>query len=90
MLFSRFFFAAIDCRGAPFFPHHRALSYAFSLSLSLISLSTTKPLPYSQTNRKKPSVDGGAPKKDFTTAILERKKSPNRLIVDDATNDDNR
>lgn len=38
-------------------------------------------------------VDGGAagaPKKDFTTAILERKKSPNRLIVDDATNDDNR
>lgn len=28
-------------------------------------------------------------KKDYTTAILERKKSPNRLIVDDATNDDN-
>mmetsp|Transcript_2390 Transcript_2390/g.6785 ORF Transcript_2390/g.6785 Transcript_2390/m.6785 type:complete len:813 (-) Transcript_2390:537-2975(-) len=37
-----------------------------------------------------PSTD--APKegkKDFSTAILERKKSPNRLIVDDATNDDN-
>lgn len=29
-------------------------------------------------------------KKDFSTAILERKKSPNRLVVDDATNDDNR
>ena len=30
-----------------------------------------------------------AVKKDFSTAILERKKSPNRLIVDDATSDDN-
>ena len=28
-------------------------------------------------------------KKDFSTAILERKKSPNRLVVDDATGDDN-
>eukprot|EP00894_Picocystis_sp_ML_P005041 jgi/Pico_ML_1/55558/g1227.t1 len=28
-------------------------------------------------------------KKDFSTAILERKKSPNRLVVDDAVNDDN-
>lgn len=27
--------------------------------------------------------------KDFSTAILERKKSPNRLIVDEAVNDDN-
>lgn len=34
---------------------------------------------------KKPQGD----KKDFSTAILERKKSPNRLIVDDAVNDDN-
>lgn len=31
----------------------------------------------------------GKDKKDFSTAILERKKSPNRLIVDDALNDDN-
>ena len=31
----------------------------------------------------------GKEKKDFSTAILERKKSPNRLIVDDAVNDDN-
>ena len=30
-----------------------------------------------------------AVKKDFSTAILERKKSPNRLVVDDATSDDN-
>jgi len=29
------------------------------------------------------------PKKDFSTAILEKKKAPNRLIVDDALNDDN-
>ncbi|KAL6759907.1 cell division cycle protein 48 [Haematococcus lacustris] len=28
-------------------------------------------------------------KKDFSTAILERKKSPNRLVVEDAVNDDN-
>jgi transitional endoplasmic reticulum ATPase len=28
-------------------------------------------------------------KKDFSTAILDRKKSPNRLVVDDAVNDDN-
>lgn len=28
-------------------------------------------------------------KKDFSTAILERKKSPNRLIVEEAVNDDN-
>lgn len=29
------------------------------------------------------------PGKDFSTAILERKKAPNRLIVDEAINDDN-
>lgn len=28
-------------------------------------------------------------KKDFSTAILERKKSPNRLVIDEAINDDN-
>ena len=28
-------------------------------------------------------------KKDFSTAILERKKAPNRLVVDEAVNDDN-
>lgn len=28
-------------------------------------------------------------KKDFSTAILERKKAANRLIVDEAVNDDN-
>jgi len=28
-------------------------------------------------------------KKDFSTAILEKKKAPNRLFVDDAINDDN-
>jgi transitional endoplasmic reticulum ATPase len=30
-----------------------------------------------------------ANKRDYSTASLERKKSPNRLIVDEATNDDN-
>ncbi|XP_061957360.1 cell division control protein 48 homolog A-like [Populus nigra] len=33
-----------------------------------------------------PSTD---PKKDYSTAILERKKSPNRLVIDEAINDDN-
>ena len=28
-------------------------------------------------------------KKDFSTAILERKKAANRLVVDEAVNDDN-
>ncbi|EFN58799.1 hypothetical protein CHLNCDRAFT_140589 [Chlorella variabilis] len=31
---------------------------------------------------------GADHKKDFSTAILERKKSPNRLVVDDAVNQD--
>lgn len=30
-----------------------------------------------------------AEKKDYSTSILDRKKAPNRLYVDDATNDDN-
>ena len=35
------------------------------------------------------SSDPKSGKKDFSTAILERKKSPNRLVVDEAVNDDN-
>lgn len=31
----------------------------------------------------------GTTKRDFSTAILERKKAPNRLVVDEAVNDDN-
>lgn len=34
-------------------------------------------------------TDGKKDKKDFSTAILDRKKSPNRLLVDEAVNDDN-
>lgn len=30
-----------------------------------------------------------AEKKDFSTAILDRKKAPNKLTVEDAKNDDN-
>jgi len=37
----------------------------------------------------KPSSSDLKGKKDYSTAILERKKSPNRLEVDQATNDDN-
>ncbi|KAL8168036.1 hypothetical protein V2J09_009535 [Rumex salicifolius] len=33
--------------------------------------------------------DSKGAKRDFSTAILERKKSPNRLVVDEAINDDN-
>ncbi|KAJ0470100.1 Cell division cycle protein 48 [Helianthus annuus] len=35
------------------------------------------------------SSDSKGGKKDFSTAILERKKAPNRLVVDEAINDDN-
>ncbi|WOG99473.1 hypothetical protein DCAR_0518825 [Daucus carota subsp. sativus] len=35
------------------------------------------------------TTDRKSGKKDFSTAILERKKSPNRLLVDEAINDDN-
>jgi hypothetical protein len=44
-------------------------------SLSL-SLSLLPPSPHSK-------------KRDYSTAILERKRSPNRLVVDEAVNDDN-
>jgi transitional endoplasmic reticulum ATPase len=41
-------------------------------------------------NSKKETKDvKGQDKKDFSTAILERKKAPNRLFVEEATNDDN-
>ncbi|KAG8388559.1 hypothetical protein BUALT_Bualt02G0138000 [Buddleja alternifolia] len=33
--------------------------------------------------------DSKSSRRDYSTAILERKKSPNRLIVDEAINDDN-
>ncbi|KAG2690118.1 hypothetical protein I3843_09G168900 [Carya illinoinensis] len=35
------------------------------------------------------SSDSKGTKRDFSTAILERKKAPNRLVVDEAINDDN-
>ncbi|KAG8374229.1 hypothetical protein BUALT_Bualt11G0109400 [Buddleja alternifolia] len=40
------------------------------------------------TNQPESSNSKGT-KKDFSTAILERKKAPNRLVVDEAVNDDN-
>ncbi|MFS7907196.1 putative vesicle-fusing ATPase [Helianthus anomalus] len=43
------------------------------------------PEPSSSSSSSEPKV----PKKDFSTTILERKKSPNRLVVDEAVNDDN-
>lgn len=36
-----------------------------------------------------PAGDSKKQHKDYSTAILERKKSPNRLVVDEAVNDDN-
>ncbi|XP_052489014.1 cell division cycle protein 48 homolog isoform X2 [Gossypium raimondii] len=35
------------------------------------------------------SSDSKGTKRDFSTAILERKKAPNRVVVDEAINDDN-
>lgn len=42
-------------------------------------------VPTSPSHRQKPAD----PKKDFSQAILQRKKAPNRLVVEEATNDDN-
>jgi len=41
------------------------------------------------TDEASSSTPAGEEKKDFSTSILERKKAPNRLYVDEATNDDN-
>lgn len=38
---------------------------------------------------KKPSAHPHKKAEDFATAILEKKKAPNRLLADEATNDDN-
>lgn len=35
------------------------------------------------------SLGSKGTKRDFSTAILERKKAANRLVVDEAVNDDN-
>ncbi|KAL7613146.1 hypothetical protein Lser_V15G08389 [Lactuca serriola] len=35
------------------------------------------------------SSDAKGTKRDFSTVILERKKAANRLVVDEAINDDN-
>ena len=40
-------------------------------------------------NQGKPSSSDPEGKKDYSTAILERKKSPSRLMVNEATNGDN-
>ncbi len=40
-------------------------------------------------NSKDAKPDNKSGKKDFSTAILDRKKAPNRLLTEDATNDDN-
>ncbi|CAN4086006.1 unnamed protein product [Withania somnifera] len=45
-----------------------------------------------ESNKKKnkeTKIDERNNRKDFSTAILERKKSPNRVVVDEAINDDN-
>lgn len=39
--------------------------------------------------RSAPPPPAHKDKKDFSTAILDRKKAPNRLVVEDAVNDDN-
>jgi hypothetical protein len=45
--------------------------------------SNSPPSPPSPSNAPR------SKKKDYSTAILERKRSPNRLVVDEAVNDDN-
>ena len=52
-------------------------------------MPTTSPYSTVMANQGKSSSSDPKGKKDYSTAILERKKSPNRLEVDEATNDDN-
>ena len=52
-------------------------------------MPTASPYSTVMANQGKPSSSDPKGKKDYSTAILERKKSPNRLEVDEATNDDN-
>jgi len=59
---------------------HPLLAHACPQSEHLC-LPCTFPLPVHGCSKKQ--------HKDYSTAILERKKSPNRLVVDEAVNDDN-
>ena len=52
-------------------------------------MPTASPYSAVMENQGKLSSSDPKGKKDYTTAILERKKSPNRLEVNEATNDDN-
>ena len=47
-------------------------------------LSSTKTM-----SNRAGSSDSKGTKRDFSTAILERKKAANRLVIDEAINDDN-
>ncbi|KAF2564887.1 hypothetical protein F2Q70_00015946 [Brassica cretica] len=57
-----------------------------SASLSLQSTCSSYNNGKSTSN---PINSRGSAKRDFSTAILERKKAVNRLVVDEAINDDN-
>ena len=49
---------------------------------------SASPCPLTPAARR-PHRNAHHAKKDFSTAILEKKKAPNRLIVEEAVNDDN-
>lgn len=49
--------------------------------------SSSSAIDHAKASSSTPDPKGN--KKDYSTAILERKKSPNRLVVDEAINDDN-
>ncbi|KAL0719747.1 hypothetical protein Bca4012_069071 [Brassica carinata] len=71
----------------------------FSQSHLLSQIITLKLSTFSENSLNRSNLDSimsnpaessdSKSKKDFSTAILERKKSPNRLVVDEAINDDN-
>jgi len=52
-------------------------------------VQTASPYSTVTVNQGKSSSSDPKRKKDYSTAILERKKSPNQLEVDEVTNDDN-
>ena len=80
---------------APLLPSECATLHAFLRAAVDTCFGPLRPncaglchLAASRTSACRPKAADGE-KKDFSTAILERKKSPNRLIVDEAVNDDN-
>ncbi|KAK1409778.1 hypothetical protein QVD17_36307 [Tagetes erecta] len=66
-------------------------TFKYIQTKTLFPTEIINPVQFSQPimSNQPESSDSKGTKKDFSTAILERKKAANRLVVDEAINDDN-